>query len=223
MPFDITFKPGTNMIISGGTGSGKTTFVKNLLTVKEQIFANPPEKTFLFYKRMQPMYSEMEMSGLIDELIDVRSKFPSVGNIEQMVEKYKNEGCILIFDDLMTNLTEDFVDIFCNLSHHGNLNIILIVQNLFCKNPVFRTLSINSQYMVLMKNERDKRQISTLASQISPNNSAYLIQAYEKATRHPYSYLIVDYHQETPNLIRVRDKIFPNEFPTTVYIENTER
>ena len=223
MTFDISIKPQTNMIVSGGTGSGKTTFVKNLLTIKDQLFSKSPAKTFLFYRIMQPIYNEMEMSGLIDELVDTQTNFPTYDKIKEMVEQYKTEGCIIIFDDIMTQLNDDFIDLFCNLSHHANLNIILLVQNLFCKDKVFRTLSLNSHYMVVMKNERDKNQISTLATQISPKNGSYVVQAYKEATKYPYSYLFIDYHQETPNVIRLRNNIFPHEFPTVAYLENTER
>lgn len=223
MTFDITIKPQTNMIISGSNGSGKTTFVKNLLTLKDKIFTQTPAKTFLFYRMMQPMYNEMEMSGLVDELVDVNVNFPTYEKVKTMVENYKNDGCIVIFDDVMSQLNEEFVDLFCNLTHHGNLNIILLVQNLFCKNQVFRTLSLNSQYMVIMKNERDKNQISTLATQISPKNGAYVVQAYKEATKYPYSYLFIDYHQQTPNILRLRSHLFPHEFPPCIYIENTEK
>jgi hypothetical protein len=73
--------------------------------------------------------------------------------------------------------------------------------------------------MVLMKNDRDKQQISILGKQISPNNSNYIIKAYEDATQNPYDYLILDFHPETHKLVRIRSKIFPYQFPCVTYLE----
>jgi hypothetical protein len=73
--------------------------------------------------------------------------------------------------------------------------------------------------MVLMKNDRDKQQISILSKQISPNNSNYIIKAYEDATQNPYDYLVLDFHPETHKLVRIRSKIFPHQFPCVTYLE----
>ena len=80
-------------------------------------------------------------------------------------------------------------------------------------------MSLNAHYLVLMKNDRDKQQISILAKQYSPNNSAYIVQAYTNATQKPYGYIILDFKSDTPTTIRVRSNIFPNQFPCCVYIE----
>ena len=70
-----------------------------------------------------------------------------------------------------------------------------------------------------MKNNRDKLQISTLAKQFSPHNNAYLTKAYSDATLRPYSYLILDFRSDTPSKIKVRSRIFQNQFPCTIYLE----
>jgi hypothetical protein len=73
--------------------------------------------------------------------------------------------------------------------------------------------------MVLMKNDRDKQQISILSKQISPNNSKYILEAYKDATVKPYDYLLLDFSPETNNIIRLRSKIFPHQFPMVTYLE----
>ena len=42
-------------------------------------------------------------------------------------------------------------------------------------------MSLNSQYIVLFKNPRDRQQIAILARQMSPGNASKLLKAYEKA------------------------------------------
>lgn len=220
MPFDIRFKTPFNCLIAGPNSSGKTTFVKNLLAIKDQIFDVAPAKTFLFYRAMQDIYIEMETSGLIDEMIDISDHFPSLDEIYSMVNPYKDKGgSLLIFDDTMVDINPDMEQVFCNVSHHCAANVLFLTQNLFYHNKSFRTMSLNAHYLVLMKNDRDKQQISILAKQYSPNNSAYIVQAYMNATQKPYGYIILDFKSDTPSSIRVRSNIFPNQFPTCVYIE----
>lgn len=220
MTFDIRLKTSFNCIVNGPSGSGKTTFVRNLVKLKNILFDVEPKKVFLYYNIMQDIYVQMEREGLIDELIDVGQNFPTYDTLSEKVHPYKNDGgCLVIFDDMMTQLTPDFEKIFCNLSHHESASIILLTQNLFYKAKEFRTISINSHYMVLMKNDRSKDQISFLARQVCPANAKYIVASYEDATKRPYSYLLLDFRADTPPSIRLRSDIFPNELPVKVYLE----
>ena len=219
MTWDIRLKTSFNCIVSGPSGSGKTTWVKNLLTIGDQIFTQQPKKVFLFYQAMQDMYIEMEKMGLVHEMINVKDGFPTLDDIYSMVNPFKDEGSLLIFDDSMNSVNSDFEQLFCNLSHHSNCSIIFLTQNLFFKDKSFRTMSLNSHYIVLMKNDRDKQQISILSKQISPYNSSYIIQSYQEATKKPYDYLLLDFRADSQPLIRARSNIFPHQFPCCLYIE----
>ena len=71
-------------------------------------------------------------------------------------------------DDLMTNTDDRVVDIFTKISHHRNLSVVYLTQNLFYKNKQTRTLSLNSHYIVLFKNAGDATQVANLARQMYP-------------------------------------------------------
>lgn len=209
-----------NCIISGVSQSGKTTLVYNLLKLSGSIFTIKPSKVFLFYKFNQPIYEEMEINGLINELVEINEETLSYDNITRMVNPYKkNGGSLIIFDDSMSDVTDDFAQIFTNLSHHQNCSIIYITQNLFHKNSNYRTMSLNAHYLFLMKNDRDKQQINTLARQICPGNSTYVVQSFVQATKYPYSYLLLDFRPQSPEILKLRSNIFPHQFPYTIYIE----
>ena len=79
-----------------------------------------------------------------------------------------------------------------------------------------RTVSLNSQYLVLFKNPMDKTQVRILGQQAFPGNVQFLSSAYEDATSQPYGYLLVDIRPEVEEQYRVRTKIF-DEFPI-VYV-----
>ena len=75
--------------------------------------------------------------------------------------------------------------------------------------------------MIIMKNVRDKSQIIQLAKQWSPLRINYIIQSYIEATKKMYGYLLFDNHQKTPDMIRIRTNILPQEKPVTIFIEKS--
>jgi len=221
MPFDITFRTPFNCLLSGASGTGKTTWVRNLLKLRNHLFSTPPAKVIWYYVKHQPIYDEMKQDGLIDELINANNHFPTSDSITDAVSKYKDGGgSLIVFDDILADITSDFVKMFCNTSHHENASMIFLTQNLMYQNKHFRTMSLNCHYIVLMKNERAIQQVSFLSRQLCPENIPYIIQAYTQATKtKPYSYLIIDLRSDTKKQVRLRSRIFPNEFPTRVYQE----
>lgn len=218
---DVRFKTPFNCIVSGASKTGKTTLVNNLLIVKNQIFSTPPEYILLVYKYNQEIYNQMRETNLISELLPLDSSDVSYEKLVEKVNPYKDStGSLIIFDDSMTELSEKFEQVFTNLSHHQNCSIIFLTQNLFYNDKTYRTMSLNSHYIFLMRNERDKQQISTLAKQFCPGNNRFVIEAYKDATRYPYSYLLIDFAPESCSILKLRSKIFPSEFPYTLYLEN---
>lgn len=220
MPWDLRFISPFNKIISGSSQTGKTHYIKKLLEHKASLMTNPPKKVFLFYKLKQDVYNEMVSSNLVDELIDVSSQFPTLDEIYEMLRPYKDEGgSLMIFDDILSDITKDFQQMFCNASHHLNCSIIFVTQNLFQSNKYFRTMSLNAHYFTIMRNARDKQQISILGKQFSPNNVNYVVESYSDATKNKFSYLVLDFHPNSNPSIGLRTRIFPEEFPTVVYLE----
>ena len=76
----------------------------------------------------------------------------------------------MVIDDQMTDAGEDkrIVNLFTGGSHHRNLSVIYFVQNLFHQGRGSRSISLNSDYLILFKNLRDKLQILTVAKQMHP-------------------------------------------------------
>jgi len=53
---------------------------------------------------------------------------------------------LLIIDDLMSETNQLVANIFTNISHHRNINVLYLTQNLFDKNRFARTISLNAHY-----------------------------------------------------------------------------
>lgn len=124
---------------------------------------------------------------------------------------------IWIIDDLMDDAgnSSQIADLFTKFSHHLNYSVVLLSQNLFNKGRYYRTISLQVQYLFLLKSVRDTSIISTLGRQMG--NTKFLTACYEEATSNPYGYLFLDLKPSTDDKFRVRTNIF-NE-PSIVFVK----
>ena len=127
---------------------------------------------------------------------------------------------LIIIDDLMVEADKRISNLFTKGSHHQNVHVLHLVQNLFDHNKESRTMSLNAHYMVLFKNPRDASQITHLAKQMYPGHIKYVQEAYADATSRPYGYLFLDLKQDTPEYSRLRTNIMPYE-TQFVYLKKT--
>ena len=131
-------------------------------------------------------------------------------------------NCLVIVDDLMSQCSQNqsMSDLFTKGSHHRGVSVMYLTQNLFPPGRQSRTISLNSHYMIVFKNPRDSLGISTLARQMYPNSTNFLLQSFQDATKRPYGYLLLDLHQLTPENMRLRTNILPGE-KQIVYVKRT--
>ena len=111
---------------------------------------------------------------------------------------------MLIIDDLMNDASNnvEVQNVFTKYVHHRNLSCLYLVKNLFFQGKVSRTINLNTNYLVLFKNPRDKYQVMLMARQMFPRNSTFF--SFEDATSVPYGYLLIDYKARTPDHLRLR-------------------
>jgi hypothetical protein len=176
--------------------------------IKDRMFNVLHDKIYWIYTEWQPAYTEILQTR--PEIVFMRE----LGNsfYDSLLPTYRN---LVVLDDQMNREgdSKTLARLFTEGSHHRNLSIIYIVQNLFDKSKSHRTVSLNAQYMVLFKNPRDKSQIEVLARQMFPGNTRFLVGAFQDATREPFGYLLLDLRPETPEDFRVRANILPGEDP----------
>ena len=171
-------------IVSGTTGSGKSDFTLKLIEHAQQVITPPPERTMYCYGEYQNVfdnYSNGEFHDGLPDLITFNGK----------------SRTLLVLDDLMTSTDDRVVDLFTKISHHINLSVVYLTQNIFYKNKRSRTFSLKSHYLVLFKNARYASQVANLARQMYPGKNAFMIEAFKNATNCPYGYLLIDLKQET--------------------------
>ena len=202
---DVRLKHPFTCTVAGPTWSGKTQFVFRLIRNAERLIDPSPESIVYCYGGFQPIFAE----------------YPNVEFHEGLPEVSRFDGrkrVLLIIDDLMNEADQNICNLFTKLSHHRNVSVVFVTQNLFHRNRYVRTMNLNTHYIVMFKNPRDAGQVATLARQMYPGNSKFVVEAYKDATEEPYGYLLIDLRPETHENFRIRTKIFLDDDRQYAYV-----
>ena len=111
----------------------------------------------------------------------------------------------------MAETNQLVTDIFTKISHHRDISILHLTQNLFVRNKFARTISLNSHYLLPFKNPRDAGRFALLARQMYPNSWKFAVEGYHDATCVPYGYLSVDLKPDQDERCSLRTNVFPGE------------
>ena len=156
---DLRFKHPFTRIISGPSGSGKSTFCIKLLQNLESSTENRFHGGILWCYRHSNAVPSVDVGRRIQFHERVPDNFANAGNPRRPLnEVYSKEVCNL--------LTKG--------SHHRNISVILITQNLLHQAKYCRDSSLNAKYIVLLKNTRDKNQFTSGASGVSTGQCSSL-------------------------------------------------
>ena len=199
--FDPRLQGPFTMMVAGPTSCGKSQLVLNLIKNTDTLVYPPVKDITYCYTQWQPAFEELQGRVTFREGMISREEVMSPG-------KAGRAHSLLVIDDLTDEENGPLVkDLFIRGSHHRRISVIFITQNLFLQGKDFRTISINSHYVILFKNPRDRSQIQSLARQCFPGNSRFLTDVYTSETSDPHSYIVLDFKQDTPDRLRVRNSI----------------
>ena len=169
----------------------------------DELVSKPIDNIVYVYSCWQETYDQMLKKRQINFIQGLPS---SLADDELLPVDSRN---LLIVDDLMTEASQslEMQNVFTKYVHHRNLSCLYLVQNIFCQGKTSRSISLNTHYLVLYKNVRDKSQIVYLGRQMFPGQTKYFIESYNDATSKPFGYLLIDYKPETPDFLRLRTDI----------------
>ncbi len=182
-----------NTIIFGQTGAGKTYF---MLEVIRQKLIHP------FPKNIYYMYNiEQDFMYRWNETEEQKITFIQGLGVEQM---NTSEPSLLVIDDLLLSTNKEVVEMFILGSHHKQISLFYLTQNLFPNCNMNRTMSNNAHYYVLFHNQRNFRQIHTLAHQIYVGRDVQRItNAYKRASKQERGFVVLSFAQGLPEEITV--------------------
>ncbi|KAF4514006.1 UNVERIFIED_CONTAM: hypothetical protein B566_EDAN018582 [Ephemera danica] len=209
----LCWKHPFTSIVAGPTGSGKSYFVFSFLRNIDLMIDKQINEVIWCYGADQILYEEVKKS------CEVPVRFiEGIPSLTEIAPERNPPPRLVIIDDLMLETNDQIVNLFTKGSHHQNLSIVFITQNVFHQGKGQRDISLNAHYLVAMKNPRDRQQILHLARQICPENPRYVQESFSDATSVAYGYLLFDMKQDTPDEYRLRSKIFPAE-NNVVYVQ----
>lgn len=196
----------SNILLAGPSQSGKSFWIKQLITYKDAMFKVVPVRVIYAYGAYQPEFENLKKLG-----VEFHAGLPNKQDLEQWSEI--GQHVFLILDDVMQSgcNSPDILTLFTVNSHHMNMTTAFLCQNLFPPGRYSRSISLNAHYIVIFKTKRDQLQVQTLGKQILPNHSKFFAESYENACAEPYGYLFCDLHPATDKKFELRTRIFPGE------------
>src|SRR5271156_297006 len=205
---DLRIRMGSAMSVIGPTNVGKSVFIMELLNSAQELFDIPPQRVFWCYGHKTAAHDLMTRRGY-HMIQGIPTNFDFI-----------TPNSVIVLDDLMieSKNMEKVDQLFTVKAHHVPCFVICTRQNLFYKGHK-RDRDLNCQYFVLFNNNRDKMQIEYLSRQMFPSSNHFLRDAFMDATKTRHSYLLIDLHTETPQLLALRAKILPKEAPMVAYID----
>lgn len=197
------FKAPFTCMLAGPSQSGKTSLLINILQNMNTLIDRPPTRIVYCYSAAQDAFS------LLGNL-----NIEFVQGLPRVEEFDPNVNNMIILDDLMSacEREQSIQTLFTVHSHHSNISVFILTQNLFSKGPCARTISLNCRYLIVFNNPRDGSQIRTLGSQMYPDRPTFLTSAYKDAIEsQEFGYLFIDNTQSQSAKYRVSTFILPNE------------
>ena len=148
---DFKFKHPFSCLGSGTSGSGKSSFCLRFL---QNLDALCTERNFV--GGLIGCYSEQ--TSVPNQQLAVLKK--NIGYNEDVPPYFENAHgrlCLIILDDLLNDTySKEVCDLFIKGSHHRNIGLIFITQNLFHQGRYCRNILLNAKYLVLWKTSGKK-------------------------------------------------------------------
>lgn len=141
---DFRLRVPSCILVAAPSFGGKTHFTLDLIKLRYEAFKQRIDNV-VYYSCTTP--TEVENYSKLDK------NFHIVNSVEEAEEYLKVSGpSIYVLDDILTIIVQEkkFLEyvqyLFICRSHHENLVVTLLIQNLF-PIPRFRTISLNATYI----------------------------------------------------------------------------
>jgi hypothetical protein len=131
------------MIVAGGSGSGKSCFVKKLIET-DHFDSTFTEICYIYPDYLDDCPTEFD----VDQNVQYVAGLPDKTFFSLLCP-----NSLIILDDLMIEASkcEDIAKLFTVIARKKNISIILIVQNIYQQGKQFRNIRLNATAIVLFK------------------------------------------------------------------------
>ena len=172
------------MCVCAPSGSGKTTFVLNLL----QRFSSGEgtfSKIYIITKDSEPLYDYLQTKS---DNIFVKYGLENVPNLEKDFDKTDGTQSIVIFDDLVLAKNQKPIENYYMKARKSNVNCVYMSQS-YHSIPIF--IRKNSTHLVILK-LGGLREVNRILSEYGLGvTKDQLLNMYEYATQNKFDCLII--------------------------------
>ena len=198
------FHTPSSLMIAGPSGSGKTVFTTKLLLDNPELFADPPPDVHYCYGSWQKGFDPLKKAG-----VRFHEGIPDSDTLPHWFPK----GGVLVLDDLMDEGGNDkcVLDLFTKHSHHRNITVIYLCQDLFSNGKFAKTISRNAHFIVAFKNSRDQLRMRNLLLQSFPTRWQEVMETFRKVTDRPFGYMLLDLHPTSQDDQRILSHLLKEE------------
>ena len=162
------------------------------------------KSAYYCYGEWQDGFRDMKDAGVqfhegIPELDHFKSWFPKDG--------------LLALDDLIAEGGEEkaLLDLFTKHSHHQNITVLYLCQDMFPPGKYAKSISRNAHYIAAFKNPRDQLGIRNLLLQSFPTQWQEVLDTFRKVTDRPNGYMLLDLHPASQDDQRVISRVLKDE------------
>ena len=201
----FTFRTPTSIMIAGPSGCGKTVFTTNLLLENPDVFSTTPHTIRYCYGSWQHGFELLKQHG-----VQFHEGVPD----SNLLPKWFPKGGILVLDNLMNEGSSDknVLDLFTKDSHHQQITVIYLCQDLFPSGNFAKTISRNAHYILAFKNPRDQLGLQNLLQQSFPTQFREVLNTFRKVTNdRPFAYMLLDLHPASRDGQRILSHVLKDE------------
>ncbi|KAL9969555.1 hypothetical protein ACROYT_G021783 [Oculina patagonica] len=135
--------------------------------------------------------------------------------LKQLISKERSwhKIWVMVLDDLMEEGGNDkrVLDLFTKLSHHRNITVLYLCQDMFPPGKYAKSISRNAHYIVAFKNPRDQLGMRNLLLQAFPSRWQDVMDVYTKTTERPFGYMVLDLHPASGDDRRIFSHLLKDE------------
>ena len=182
-------------------------------------------------QQMEILYTYNTVSPELDCTAHLHQGLPNVSDIVEFAKKHKNNGTVLVLDDMNESLASltskqqlTYSSFITDISRKINCSIIWISQTLYhTKLELLRIYKTCSTGFILFNFPGDLRSVSRLAGQVCPTNTKGFMKAYQDAVSMPRGYLYCQLRTPGQNVnagLQLRNYISPPNSMKNIKEEN---
>ena len=198
------FPQYSNVIIYGGSGTGKSSLVRRLLLQSNDLFEIPPTRIHYIYS-----YIDDNLNLLRKSLsnFSMCNRPPTEEELNRLTANQLHT--ILIFDDCDINKNYFFQKLFSCIGHHFRCTIILCTQTMG-GTKTWSNLHKSAHSYIIMSSPKSGNAVLSLGRQLGKYQ--FLKSVFEDVSRLPFNYLMVQLHPQSNRDLSFMSSILKDDY-----------